>query len=83
MKKAKIMLSAIAVLAVVSGTVAFKAHRTNVHIWTSNTQDQCLRQTSITTTDAQIGNTVFYTLAGPSAGVTTTCSLTAFTSVVE
>lgn len=84
MKKAKIILQAIGILTIVSVAIAFKVRKTNVHIWTATTQDQCIRATSITTTDAcPPGITIYYTLQGPPTGITTTCSLTACITVVE
>lgn len=68
MKKAKIMLSAIAILAVVGGAFAFKA-KSKVAIYTGTTSTLCTQLTNVGLTD--IGTTVHYSTTS-----TTFCPLT-------
>ncbi len=74
MKKAKIMLSAIAVLAVVGGAVAFKAQKVSDKVfleYTNTAVKKCLTFTDYTTASSLGGSTVatpagyfgFYTLS--------------------
>lgn len=65
MKKAKIILTSVAVLAVIGGAFAFKASRSLVRYYTPNLEGACVVPLDIRYTtnplDASGPNTTFYT----------------------
>jgi hypothetical protein len=64
MKKAKVMLSAIAVIAVIGGALAFKASKTlTIGYYFCNSSSQCAYTTKLTKliTTAPLGNVTFIT----------------------
>lgn len=75
MKKAKLLLSGIAVLAVVGSALAFKAQKEFKVLWTGTTNDQCFKTISVETTNVPAAGTLLYfTTTGPTdPGVATTC----------
>lgn len=81
MKQAKMLLSGIALFAVVGGAFAFKAHKfSSVAIWTASSPNACARVTNLTTTNVVTTKTAYFTLAGPATG-TTTCTTTTYLTV--
>ncbi len=67
MKKAKIMLASMAILAVVGSSLAFKANKFGAIIWTGTAPNDCLQQTvNFTLTDEPVGDQLYVTTIDPS-----------------
>lgn len=83
MRRARLLLSAIAVLAVVGIILAFKAKEVFFVLWTANAANQCTRAEGLKTTVAGQGQfTAYYTTTGPQIGKTT-CTVITNLIVVE
>lgn len=83
MKRARLLLSAVAVIAVVGTTLAFKASKERFVLWTASSPDQCKKVEGIKTTAPNQGQfTAYYTTTGPATGVTT-CNITTSLLFVE
>ena len=80
MKRAKLLLSALAVLTVVGGALAFKA-KTNPNVYTSDADGICKVKIPFRTVPQGFPGSFTITGSITTTALTTTCPLTTFTVV--